>query len=90
MCENLFEKYSKLHNMASDALNQKWDTREELMSMAKPKGMARIKSLASSKKSFKRDRKVDTRILNDRSSELLSTISQAQIMSPQQLFEHFE
>lgn len=42
MCENLFEKYSKLHNMASDALNQKWDTREELMSMAKPKGMARI------------------------------------------------
>ena len=90
MCENLFEKYSNLFNMASDALKKKWDTREELMSMAKPKNIVRIQSLASSKKSFKRDRKVDTRILNDRSSELLSTVSQAHIMSPQQLFEHFE
>ena len=72
MCENLFEKYSKLFNMASDALANKWDTREELMSMSTPKNIVRIKSLAQSKKTFKRDRSLDTRILNDRSSELLS------------------
>lgn len=71
MCENLTEKYSNLCTMANDALENKWDTREELMQVAKPTDTVRIKSLQASKKSFRRNRELDTKILNERSSEML-------------------
>ena len=61
MCQNLSEKFNNLHSMANDALKSKWDTRGELMRVAsKPNSIVRIKSIQASKKSFKRDRKIDT------------------------------
>ena len=83
-----------MYNMANDAICKKrWDTREELLQMVKPKSMARINSLqASSKKSFKRDRNIDSMILNQRSSDALISQGSANrsLLSPQQLFEQIE
>jgi len=70
MCVDLFEKYSKLSSLASHALDNRWDTRQELMKMAKPSNIVSVGSLQNSKKSFKRNRKLDTQILNERSGEL--------------------
>ena len=39
MLENLQEKYTHIESKASDALNQKWNTKKEILHMAKPKKM---------------------------------------------------
>lgn len=84
----LKEKYTNMKSMADSAREQQWDTRKELRKVAQPKP-AKMNSLAGSKKSFKRNRNHDNLILNERSGDLMSNVSQNKI-SPQDLFKHFE
>lgn len=72
---------------ADDARKQQWDTRKELKKVAQTKSKAT--SLAASKKSFRRNRDRDNIILNERSGDLMSNVSQ-KMLSPQEIFKHFE
>ena len=84
---DMHEKYSHINSLASVALSKKWNTRKELQKISKPQD-SKV-SLANSKKSFKRNRDRDNNILNERSGDLLSN-NPSHIMSPQELFQHFE
>ena len=84
----LQEKYTNLTSMADNARTQQWDTRKELRKVSQPRP-AKMNSLAGSKKSFKRNRNHDNLILNERSGDLLSNMSQSKL-TPQEIFKHFE
>ena len=69
---------------ANEALANPWDSKKEIMKMAKDKKAQRGSSLVESKKTFKRNRKADKMILNERSGGDLFSVSEssAQLLTP--------
>ena len=81
---DLHQKYASLTSAANEALANPWDSKKEIMKMAKDKKAQRGSSLMESKKTFKRNRKADKMILNERSGGDLFSVSEssAQLLTP--------
>ena len=58
--------------------------------MSNQPNKSKVLNLQNSKKSFRRNRDRDNIILNERSGDLISTASQAQMLSPQELYKYIQ
>ena len=81
-------KFRNLESMASDARSNQWDTRKELKKLSNHPSKNKAMNMQNSKKSFRRNRNHDNIILNERSGDLISTASAAQMLSPQELYKY--
>lgn len=84
MLDHLTRKYSNLNELAIDALQNEWDTRKELRKVSQPhKSTNKMSNIQSNKSTFKRNRRHDNIILNERSGDLMSMSSSTkQMLSP--------